>query len=64
VYGAPAFAERHSQILKTFYKGTTKHHAMRRIRFVTPDAAIVAIETKSAASRRCLPDSRFLLMAC
>ncbi len=36
MYGEPAFAQRHSEILATFYKGTTKHHAIRRIRFVTP----------------------------
>lgn len=47
MYGAPAFARRHAEILATFYKGTTKHHAIRRIRFVTPDVAIVASTTKS-----------------
>ncbi len=46
MYGAPAFAERHRQILATFYKGTTKHHAIRRIRFVTPDVAIVDINNE------------------
>ena len=46
MYGAPAFAERHRQILATFYKGTTKHHAIRRIRFVTPDVAIVDIDNE------------------
>jgi uncharacterized protein (TIGR02246 family) len=46
LYGAPAFAERHRQILATFYKGTTKHHAIRRIRFVTPDVAIVDIDNE------------------
>jgi uncharacterized protein (TIGR02246 family) len=44
MYGAPAFAERHRQILATFYKGTTKHHDIRRIRFITPDVAIVDID--------------------
>ena len=29
-----------------FYKGTTKHHAVRRIRFVTPDVAIVDIDNE------------------
>ena len=42
MYGAAAFAERHRQILATFYKGTIKYHAIRRIRFVTPDVAIAA----------------------
>ena len=46
MYGAEAFAERHRQILATFYKGTTKHHAIRRIRFVTPDVAIVDIDNE------------------
>ena len=46
MYGAPAFAERHADILSTFYKGTTKHHVIRRIRFVTPDVAIVDIDNE------------------
>src|SRR5258708_4291034 len=46
MYGAPAFTERHRQILATFYKGTTKHHAIRRIRFVTPDVALVDIDNE------------------
>ena len=46
MYGADAFAERHRQILGTFYKGTTKHHAIRRIRFITPDVAIVDIDNE------------------
>ena len=49
MYGAPAFVERHAQILATFYKGTTKHHAIRRIRFVTPDVAIVDIDNQVRA---------------
>ena len=46
MYGAPAFAKRHQEILSTFYKGTTKKHAIRRIRFVTPDVAIVDIDNE------------------
>lgn len=46
MYGAPAFAERHRQILATFYRGTTKRHSIRRIRFVTPDVAIVDIDNE------------------
>ena len=46
MYGAPAFAERHRQILATFYKDTTKHHAVRRVRFITPDVAIVDIDNE------------------
>lgn len=46
MYGAPAFAARHAEILSTFYKGTTKHHAIRRIRFVAPGVAIVDIDNE------------------
>ena len=46
MYGAAAFVERHHHILTTFYKGTTKHHTIRRIRFVTPDVAIVDIDNQ------------------
>jgi uncharacterized protein (TIGR02246 family) len=46
IYGAPAFVTRHADILATFYKGTTKHHTVRRIRFVTPDVAVVDIDNE------------------
>jgi len=46
MYGAPAFTQRHSDILATFYKGTTKHHGIRRVRFLTPDVAIVDIDNE------------------
>jgi uncharacterized protein (TIGR02246 family) len=46
MYGAPAFAQRHADILATFYKGTTKRHQIRRIRFVTADVAIVDIDNE------------------
>jgi uncharacterized protein (TIGR02246 family) len=46
MYGAPAFLERHAEILATFYKGTAKHHSIRRIRFVTPNVAIVDIDNE------------------
>jgi len=46
MYGAPAFAARHAEILSTFFKGTTKTHVVRRIRFVTPDVAIVDIDNE------------------
>ena len=36
----------HREILATFYKGTTKHHLIRRIRFVRPDVAIVDIDNE------------------
>jgi uncharacterized protein (TIGR02246 family) len=46
MYGAPAFAKRHNEILSTFYKGTNKKHTVRRIRFVVPDVAIVDIDNE------------------
>ena len=46
MYGATAFAKRHAEILSTFYKGTTKKHSVRRIRFITPDVAIVDIDNE------------------
>lgn len=46
MYGSTLFTERHHKILTTFYKGTTKHHSIRRIRFVTPDVAIVDIDNE------------------
>jgi uncharacterized protein (TIGR02246 family) len=46
MYGAPAFVNRHNTILATFYKGTTKNHVVRRIRFVTSDVAIVDIDNE------------------
>ena len=46
LYGAPEFAKRHSQILATFYRGTTKVQQVRRIRFVTADVAIVDIDNE------------------
>ena len=46
MYGREAFERRHGEILATFYKGTTKSHAIRRVRFVTPDVAIVDIDNE------------------
>lgn len=46
MYGAPAFVSRHQEILSTFYKGTTKRHVIRKIRFVAPDVAIVDIDNE------------------
>ncbi len=46
MYGASAFTTRHSAILATFYKGTTKHHSIRRMRFITPEVAIVDIDNE------------------
>ena len=46
MYGADDFAKRHNVILSTFYKGTSKKHVIRRIRFITPDVAIVDIDNE------------------
>jgi uncharacterized protein (TIGR02246 family) len=46
MYGAPAFTARHTEILSTFYKGTRKKHVVRRIRFLTPDVALVDIDNE------------------
>jgi len=46
MYCKAAFVERHSQILSTFYKGTTTHHTIRRVRFITPDVAVVDIDNE------------------
>jgi len=46
MYGAAAFEKRHTEILSTFYKGTSKRHVVRRLRFVTPDVAIVDIDNE------------------
>ena len=46
MYGASAFAKRHAEILATFYKGTTKRHSIRGIRFVTSNIAIVDIDNE------------------
>jgi len=46
MYGSSAFEKRHSEILSTFYRGTTKTNLVRRIRFVTPDVAIVDIDNE------------------
>ena len=59
MYGAPAFAKRNTEILATFYKGTTKHHAIRRIRFVTPDVAIVDIDNE-VRGVKAMPGSIFV----
>lgn len=46
MYGGPSFLDRQRQVLATFYTGTTKHQAIRRIRFVTPDVALVDIDNE------------------
>jgi uncharacterized protein (TIGR02246 family) len=46
MYGAVAFEKRHTEILSTFYKGTSKQHVVRLLRFVTSDVAIVDIDNE------------------
>ena len=46
MYGADAFRDRHAEILSGFYKGTRKKHAVRRIRFLTPDVAVADIDNE------------------
>ena len=46
MYGKAAFVGRQSEILGTFYRGTRKKHAVRKVRFVTPDVAIVDIDNE------------------
>jgi uncharacterized protein (TIGR02246 family) len=46
MYGAPAFTARNAEVLASFFKGTTKTHTVRKIRFVTPDVALVDIDNE------------------
>jgi len=46
MYGRAAFVARHIEILSTFYKGTTKVQAIRRIRLITSDVAVVDIDNE------------------
>lgn len=46
MYGHEAFEKRHSETFATFFNGTTRLESIRRIRFVTPDVAIVDVDTE------------------
>ena len=46
MYGQEAFEKRHSEIFATFFKNTARQMTIRRIRFVTPDVAIVDVDTE------------------
>ena len=46
MYGGADFTARQRQVLATFFKGTTKRHTIRKIRFVTPDVALVDIDNE------------------
>jgi uncharacterized protein (TIGR02246 family) len=45
-YGHQAFEDRHAEIFRTFFKGSNLAMSATRIRFVTPDVAIVDIATQ------------------
>lgn len=44
-YGHQAFEDRHAEIFRTFFKGSKLAMSATRMRFVTPDVAIVDIAT-------------------
>jgi uncharacterized protein (TIGR02246 family) len=46
MFGREAFEQRQVEILATFFKDTRKSHTVRRIRFITPDVAIVDIDNE------------------
>jgi uncharacterized protein (TIGR02246 family) len=45
-YGHRAFEERHTEIFRTFFKGSKLAMTVGKIRFVRPDVAIVDIATE------------------
>ncbi len=44
--GHEAFEQRHAATFSTFFKGTKRQEKVRRIRFVTPDVAVVDVDTE------------------
>lgn len=46
MYDHEAFEKRHSEIFATFLKGTSRLMTIHRIRLVTPDVAIVDVDTE------------------
>jgi len=44
--GHKAFEERHAEIFATFFKGTTRKQTVRKLRFVTPDVAVVDVDSE------------------
>lgn len=55
LYGHEAFEARHRQIFSTFFKGTRRKMTVRRVRFVTPDVALVDVDTEVAGIRAMPP---------
>ncbi len=45
-YGREAFESRHAGIFSTIFKGSHLEQSIRRIRFVTPDVAVVDVDTE------------------
>jgi uncharacterized protein (TIGR02246 family) len=44
--GHDAFEKRHAESFAAFFKGSTRQETVRRIRFITPDVAIVDVDTE------------------
>jgi uncharacterized protein (TIGR02246 family) len=44
--GHQAFEERHAEIFATFFKGTARKQTIRKLRFVTPEVAVVDVDTE------------------
>jgi uncharacterized protein (TIGR02246 family) len=53
--GQQAFRDRHDQIFKTVYRGTTKQEDIVSIRFVRPDVAIVETLQTVSGFQKLLP---------
>jgi uncharacterized protein (TIGR02246 family) len=45
-FGVDDFTRRQAEVLATFFKGATKQHTIKRIRFLTPDVALVDIDNE------------------
>jgi uncharacterized protein (TIGR02246 family) len=46
MYGRKAFETRHAEIFRTVFKGSHLQQTMQRLRFVTPDVAIVDVDSE------------------
>jgi uncharacterized protein (TIGR02246 family) len=46
MYGRKAFESRHAEVFATVFKGSRLQQTIRRLRFVTPDVAIVDVDTE------------------
>ena len=53
--GHDAFEKRHAESFATFFKGSSRQEKIRRIRFVTPDVAIVDVDTEVRGFARMPP---------